>query len=310
MNIFLSGGDGFIGRNLVERFQEDGYHILYPTAQELDLTKQAEVDDFFFENKIDLIIHSATTLRNGSDYPGDVCELNLKMFYHLAKAKNSETRLINIGSGSEYSRPFWHKKMSETFFGQHMPVDGHSVAKYVISKYIEDRKIDDMVTLRLFGIFGKHEDYRYKFISNAITKNLLGMPIIINQNASYDYIYIDDFYKILKCFIAEIPSHRAYNITPTESVDLLSIAHMINKIGGRQSEIKVLNEGLGASYSGDNSRLLSEWPGIHFMSLSESIENLYAFYADRVDTLDADALIEDKYLDYAKKIRKDYLSRQ
>lgn len=48
------------------------------------------------------------------------------------------------------------------------------------------------------------------------------------------------------------------NITTGEHISLLFLAEFINKVGERRSEIKILKEGLGAEYSGDNSRLLKE----------------------------------------------------
>ena len=71
----------------------------------------------------------------------------------------------------------------------------YGFSKYLISQYIE--KSDNCVCLRLFGVFGKYEDYEYKFISNAIVKNLLQMPIRIRQNVYFDWLYINDLMKIV-----------------------------------------------------------------------------------------------------------------
>lgn len=44
MNILIIGGEGFVGRNLVELFLSKKYSILYPTQHELDLTDSLAVD--------------------------------------------------------------------------------------------------------------------------------------------------------------------------------------------------------------------------------------------------------------------------
>jgi GDP-L-fucose synthase len=308
MNILITGCEGFVGKNLVNLFLSDGDRVFNPTVTELDLTNFDSVSRYFDKNVIDVIIHSATTLRDGTDYPPHTCENNLRMFFNLACIAGETIKLINFGSGSEYSRDFWHKKMHEDFFGKNIPEDSHSYSKYIISKYIEDSCYSNMTTLRIFGIFGKFEDYRYKFISNAIAKNLLQMPITINQNVVYDYIYISDFYEIVKHFVENDINQKSYNITPSISVDLLTIANTINEVSNHKSDIIVLNKGIGIHYSGDNSRLLSDIKNIKFMSISDSILDLYKHYESNISMIDKHEIEEDKFLSYAKKLKEEYFN--
>lgn len=306
MRILVTGSEGFVGRNLVEYFRGDNISVLHPTVGELDLTSSKSMVDYFKANPVDAIIHSATTLRDKTDYPADVCENNLRMFFNLVRQMTPQMKLINLGSGSEYCREYWHAKMPETFFDCHVPVDSHSYSKYVISNYIENFHELNMVTLRIFGIFGKYEDYRYKFISNAIVKNLLKMPITINQNVNYDYIYIADFYKVIKHFLFNNGKYRAYNATPTDPIDLVSLSNIINQVSDYQSNILVLNGGIGIDYSGNNNRLLQEINNLQMLSYSESIRELYTYYKENIDSLDIQAIRDDDYLNYAKQLKDKY----
>ena len=90
-------------------------------------------------------------------------------------------------------------KMAEEYFGQSIPADEHGFCKYVIGKYIENST--KIIDLRVFGIFGKYEDYAIRFISNAICKAIHDLPITIKQNRKFDYIDIDDLMPILEFFI-------------------------------------------------------------------------------------------------------------
>ena len=108
----------------------------------------------------------------------------------------------------------------------------------------------------IFGLYGQGEDYTFKFISNAIMKNLLEMPIVINQNVVFDYLYLGDFLKVMDKLIEEDVPNREFNITPTESIDLCSIVEIINEIGDFKSEVTVKNPGLNYQYTADNTRLL------------------------------------------------------
>jgi UDP-glucose 4-epimerase len=309
MNILLTGVEGFVGRNVAESFSLKRLRMLCPRRDELDLTNAAAVDEYFRKHAIDVVVHCATTLRDGTSYPADTCENNLRMFFNLQRQLTPSVKLINLGSGSEYDRAHWHRKMPEGFFDRYIPSDSHSYSKYLISRYIQETGGENLVSLRIFGIYGKYEDYRYKFISNAIVKNLLGLPIVINQNVLYDYLYVDDFAAILEYFLTHEAKHRTYNVTPTESVDLATIARLVNKASGHESEIQVLHGGLGVEYSGDNQRLLAEIPDFRFTPHDQAICELTAYYEGIRDTLDVEAVRQDAFLDYAKKLHQSCFSR-
>ncbi len=310
MKILITGADGFIGHNLVDYFISRNYSVLFPAMDELDLTDSVAVEKYFNINSIDTIVHCATTLRDGTSYPKGTCENNLRMFFNLQKQLTSSMRMINLGSGSEYDRKYWHKKMEEGFFDKHIPEDDHSYAKYLISKYISDTKNENIVCLRIFGVFGKYEDYRYKFISNTIVKNLFKMPIVINQNVVYDYIYINDFARIVEYFVINNTKNKIFNVTTTESIDLLTIANMINNVSDYISEIHILNDGIGVEYTGDNNKLLSEIGDFKFTPQDEAITELRKYYFDIRETLDREAVQQDAYLDYAKNLHTNYFSRK
>jgi GDP-L-fucose synthase len=207
--------------------------------------------------------------------------------------------MINLGSGAEYDKRNGCHKIPEDHFGVHVPADDYGYAKYVMSKYIE--KTDNIICLRIFGLYGKDEDYTYKFISNAILKNLLGLPIVINQNARFDYLWLEDFCEIVRRFLEIKPEYAHYNITPTESVDLLSLAGMINAVSPAKSEIRVLNAGINIEYTGSNERIVKELGGFNFTSYENGVKKLYAYYASRLKELDLDTIKKDPYLKLCKR---------
>lgn len=298
-----------MGRNLTEQFLSKDYSVLSPTLDELDLINSDDIKKYLESNPVETVIHCATTARDGTSYPENTCENNLRMFFNIQRLLNPSVKMINLGSGSEYSRTHWHQKMPEEFFDRHIPQDSHSYSKYLISKYIIDINSANLVGLRIFGIYGKYEDYRYKFISNSIAKNLLKLPIVINQNVIYDYIYILDFFRVVEYFVNNHTKCGVFNVTPTKSIDLVTIADLVNQMSENKSDIRVLNEGIGVEYSGDNRKLISEIRDFDFMSYEEAISDLYHYYKDKQSDLDPDALEQDAYLQYAKNLRNEYFRK-
>jgi hypothetical protein len=70
-----------------------------------------------------------------------------------------------------------------------------------------------------------------------------------------------------------------YNVTPKESVDLVTIAETINSLSRYKSKIIVKKKGMGNEYTGDNSRLLLEKIGAFvFTPLETSITELTEYY--------------------------------
>ena len=296
--ILITGSSGYIGKNIVQSLRPQ-FTLLTPSHKELDLLSQSEVHQFFLRNDIDLVIHCANfggtrkTLETGG-----VIEKNTRMFFNLAENQDHYTRLINLGSGAEYNKNRNLQNVSETEFGKNIPRDEYGFSKYIISKYIE--KTENMYCLRLFGIFGKYEDYEFKFISNAIVKNLLHMPITIRQNVNFSWLYIDDFLEVLAFFLTHSPNNSTYNITPSISTDLVSIAQLINSLSDFKSDICVENDGLNIEYSGDNSRLIEEIGDFPFTAMKSSIKNLIEYYISVLPAIDTEIIRKDPFADYCK----------
>ena len=153
----------------------------------------------------------------------------------------------------------------------------------------------------LFGVYGKGEDYTYRFISNAIIKNLLHMPIVINQNVLFHYLYIDDLVRVLKYLLEEQWNEKEFNVTPKQSISLIQTAEIINDISDYHSEIIVKNRGMNYQYTGNNQRLMDcIGEDFEFTSYEEGIRQLYFYYKERLDSLDLDSVREDAYIQFCK----------
>lgn len=271
MKIFITGSNGFIGKNLKEHFQER-CDIYCPERQELNLLDSQAVYEYLAKNKFDIVIHCAITLAS--------VEENLKMYFNLERYSQSFGKMLCIGSGAEYDKENYIPKMKEEYFGKHTPSDIYGFSKYVIAKDIES-KHRNIYNLRLFGIYGKYEDYKRRFISNNICRALCNLNLSINKNMYFDYLYIDDFSRITEMFINKDVAKRSYNICTGKSIDLLSLAEIIKQIDGRNFPINIKEEGLNAEYSGDNTLFVQEFGEFNFTQPKIAISQLYHWYKDK-----------------------------
>ncbi len=291
-SVLLTGGTGFIGRNLQELLGSR-YNLAAPTRQELDLSDDAAVSSYLRAHPADVVIHAATTPghRNARPMP-DLAHANIRMFMNLARNADRFKKLIFLGSGAEYDQRYFKSAMPEEYFGEHVPVDKPGFAGYAISRYIE--RTPSMTDLRLFGVFGKYEDYEIRFISNAICKAIAGLPITLRRNRQFHYLWVEDLVPVLVHFIEKPAAHPSYNLVPDEPVDLLSLAELVRDISRNPVEIKVTEPGMGDPYTGSNARLRGVMPDLKFTPIREAVTRLHQWYGDHPDRIRSEALLVDK----------------
>ncbi len=305
MNILITGASGFIGRHLKEYLCQNynSYFLFAPSSKELDLTDEKSVDAYISINKIDIIIHLAN--RGGGRDCADmknVTEYNLRIFFNLVKHEKNLQKIISFGSGAEYAK---HKPIidaKEEDYLRGFPSDEYGFYKSIASRYIE--RADKIVQLRIFGAYGEYENYRFKFISNAIVKNLLHLPIVINKNVFFDYIYIGDLVQMIDWFIHHDAKEKIYNVTTGKKIDLIGLATLVNETSYYKSEINLLNEGLNNEYTSDNTKVMSELQNFTFTSHKEAIALMRGYFQSKIDTLDTQTIKKDPYLKAIDKIWK------
>src|SRR6478752_5064255 len=160
MKILLTGGGGFIGRNVREHLSRD-HDVLAPTHAELDLTDDLAVDAWFDEHGVDAVVHSAVRPgHRAAQDPSRQLWSNLRMFFNIERNRDSYGRLVFLSSGAVYDTRDSLVNVEEVQLGMSVPEDEHGLSKYVIARFIEALGAGSgsrIVELRLFGVFGRYE---------------------------------------------------------------------------------------------------------------------------------------------------------
>jgi UDP-glucose 4-epimerase len=292
MKILITGGSGFIGRNLAQQYSPP-FIVAAPNRTELDLLDADAVSEYLDRHRFDAVIHAASERSNrGLASSPALLDRNCRMFFNLARNSHAFGRMLFLSSGAVYSREHWLPRMSEDYFDANVPTDDYGFSKYVCAKAVDS--MDRVFELRLFGVFGPHEDWRVRFISNACCRAVLGLPVVVRQNARFDYLDVEDLGWILQCFLAKPPQRHQYNVCTGRSVDLLTLARKVVQASGRDLPIVVTNEGMGTECSGDPARMLAEIPDFHFRDIDDSIARLYGWYEARKAAIDPELLRFDE----------------
>ena len=263
MNILITGGAGFIGTHLVEKFIEKKHKVIVIdnllTGSEKNLEHFFDNENFKFiefdvQNHIevfeglDYVLHLASpaspkayaqhpinTLKAGSI--GTINTLG------LAKAKNAKYLLTS--TSEIYGDPLVSPQ-PESYWGNVNPNGTRSMydeakrfAEAAVSSYNRIYDLDTRI-LRLFNTYGpkmKINDGRVvtNFIYQAITGN--DITIYGQGNQTRSFCYIDDTVSgILKAM--ESNNSEVFNIGNPNEITILQLAEKIIELTNSKSEIK------------------------------------------------------------------------
>jgi GDP-L-fucose synthase len=288
MKILITGGSGFVGRNIREYLQcnNRGYEISAPSSRELDCLDESAVTEYLRQNSFDYVLHFAT-YGDSVDKKKDgtkILEYNMRIFLNFYKNSGLYGKMYYTGSGAEFDKRGDIVSVTEEQIGQSIPVDPYGLMKYTVGQMIE--KSDNIYNFRLWGIFGKYEYYPSKFISNVCCKAVKGLPLSMRRNVYFDYLWIDDFGKILQYFLHHTPQYHTYNAVSGEKISLEQICRIVIEISQKDLPILTCSEGLANEYTASNRRLINEMEGFDYTPIEDSIRQLYCWYSQHEKEID------------------------
>ena len=297
MRIAIMGG-GFIGKNLAKHYTDLGAYVDVLDKDDFSfLDSQAVRNYFSTHEKYDVVFFSAyiggtraTGYNDGTD--DSVIVNNVRMFDNIGNVLDPTTKYIYFGSGAQYSKDKDLKRVKEEELGIDIPTNEYGYAKYLCAKMIEGK--ENFYDVVLFGIYGQNEDPYIRFITNSCYKAILDLPIIINQDVVFDYLYIKDLFKICdKIIYGKSVKYRVFNATPNQSISLKEIAEIIKKISKKDIDIIINNPGLNFEYTGSNEKLIENFGDIGFTSYEDGIKEIYDFCATHMELIDEQKVRDD-----------------
>jgi len=289
MRILLTGGSGFIGRNLTEHLSRD-HEVVAPSHSELDLSNDRAVDGWFRDHVVDAVVHGAVRPgHRAAQDPSRQLWSNLRMFFNIERNRDRFGTLVFLSSGAAYDTRESLIHVAEDRLGASVPEDEHGLSKYAIARFLDAMPLDPecpIVELRLFGVFGRYEDYGIRFISNAICRSLCDLPITLRQDRRFSYLFIDDLMPVVDWALTGHLEHRAYNVSPEWTDSLSALAGTVAARSGKDVPVQIGKEGFGLEYTADNGRLRRAMPGVAFTPSEVAIDRLYGWYSDRRSQID------------------------
>lgn len=170
MKILLTGGNGMVGRNIVDHANASQHELIAPPSRELDLTDRTATEAYVARMKPDLIIHAAGRvggIQANMAHPVEFLVDNLDMGRNIVMAARMAgiPRLINIGSSCMYPRAAPNPlEESSVLAGELEPTnEGYALAKVMTARLCDyvRRSNPELAykTLIPCNIFGIHDKF-------------------------------------------------------------------------------------------------------------------------------------------------------
>jgi GDP-L-fucose synthase len=279
MKILVTGGNGNIAKMIKNNLSNE-YKITNLSRQDLNVLSLQEIDKYLSINQFDILIHTAILGgRRTKDENGDVTHFNLLMFENLLKHADKFKMIINLDSAAIYDRStdILNRKEEELFT---VPSDYYGFSKYLI--YQRSLQYNNVYNFRIFNIFHINEEPD-RFIKRCFDSKKNNTDITIFEDKYFDFVYEDDFIKIVKYYFDNIVNpeklQKTLNICYENKYKLSDIAKLIINDSTKINKIK----DAVTNYSGDGSLLKTL--NIELLGLEESL-NIFALKTQKaVDTI-------------------------
>lgn len=247
--ILITGSNGFIAQNFIEKFAEPGFEIIgcdlfSPVGQkkdsfeQCDLSSKEAVRKLFLKHNFSYVIHLAACKKTGlltANERAEMVKSNIIATLNLVRlAKESGVKKIIFAS-------------SMTVYGmpQYLPVDENHPLNpldfYGFGKAVAEEIViqEDLpsVILRFPGIFAfnRREGAIYNFISMAVANQ--DIHISAQKPIPWDILFIDDAVKAIELALMNEKATGYFNIGYSEPVELFSLAERIIRICRSDSKI-------------------------------------------------------------------------
>ncbi len=263
LNVLITGGAGFVGSHLVERFVSKNYNVTVIdnllTGSKKNLEPFLENENFTFidfdvqnhieiSQDLDYVLHlaSAASPKAYTEHPintlkaGSIGTINT---LGLAKAKSSKYLLT---STSEIYGDPQISPQPETYWGNVNPNGVRSMydeakrfAEAAVASYNRIYNLDTR-TVRLFNTYGpKMKINDGRVVTNFISQAIKGEDITIygNGNQTRSFCFIDDtVLGIIKAM--ESDSSEVFNIGNPNEITILHLAEKVINLTNSKSAIK------------------------------------------------------------------------
>ncbi len=256
--IYVAGHRGLVGSAIVRKLERDGYYnIITKTHGELDLTRQADVEEFFREEKPEYVFLAAAKvggIHANSTYPADFIMENLLIQCNIINSSylNKVSKLLFLGSSCIYPRECPQPIKEEYLLSSPLEKTNEAYALAKIAglkacQYYNEQYGTDYISVMPCNLYGINDNFEganshvlpalIKKFHQAKVENLPSVTMWGTGKPLREFLFCDDMAEACVCLMNNYSGNDFFNIGYGEEVTIRELAEIIKEVVGYEGNI-------------------------------------------------------------------------
>jgi GDP-L-fucose synthase len=248
--IFVAGHQGFLGSSICRRLEKENVKILSVSKDEVDLTRQTDVENWMNINRPDVVIIAAAKVGGiyaNNNYPAEFIYQNLAIEQNLIHASHltNVKKLIMLGSSCSYPN-ISSKPIPESALMDGKPEltnQWYAVAKISGIKLCEAYRKQyghDFISILPANLYGPGDNFDYKnshVIPGLIQRfhkaknNTYSSEIIWGSGKPLrEFMYVDDASDAIIFLMKNYSDDSIINIGTGQEINIKQLSHKVAKL--------------------------------------------------------------------------------
>ena len=256
--IYVAGHRGMVGSAIVRQLQRQGYtNLVVRTHAELDLTRQADVERFFAEEKPEYVFLAAAKVGGiaaNSAALADFMYLNMALEMNTIHAawQNGVKKLLFLGSSCIYPRLAPQPMPESCLLTSALEPTNEAYALAKISglkycEYLNQQYGTDYISVMPTNLYGPNDNYHPEnsHVLPALIRRFheakqQGLPSVTcwgDGSALREFLYVDDLAELCLFLMQNYSGNETVNAGTGKEITIKALAETVADIVGYRGQI-------------------------------------------------------------------------
>jgi len=257
--IYVAGHKGMVGSAIVRELERQGYHnFVFRTHKELDLTRQADVEAFFEEEKPEYVFHPAGKVGGivaNNEAPADFMYENMMMEMNVIQSawKSGVKKLEFLGSSCIYPRMAPQPMKEKYLLTSELEQTNEAYALAKISglrycSYLNRQYGTDFISVMPTNLYGPNDNYHptHSHVLPALIRRFheakeSGATEVTcwgDGSPLREFLYVDDLANLCVFLMNNYSGNETVNGGSGIEVSIKQLTELVAKVIGYNGEIK------------------------------------------------------------------------
>ena len=257
--IYVAGHRGMVGGAIVRQLKKEGYtNIVTRTHSELDLTRQADVEAFFAEEKPEYVFLAAAKVGGivaNAAAKADFLYLNMIMEMNVIRAayENGCKKLEFLGSSCIYPRLAPQPMTEDCLLTSSLEEtnEGYALAKIAGLKYCEYLNLQcglEYISVMPTNLYGPGDNYHpeHSHVLPALIRRFheakeQQLPYVTcwgDGSPLREFLYVDDLAELCVFLMNHYSGAQTVNAGTGKEITIKALTELVAEIIGYEGEIR------------------------------------------------------------------------